>query len=56
MAEGFYWYWGALDYERALYKLDKAIDMMPGSDEAYMWRGWKLGERRRAGTLCSLVR
>ena len=46
MAEGFYWYWGALDYERALYKLDKAIDMMPGNDEAYMWRGWV---SRRAG-------
>lgn len=46
MAEGFYWYWGALDYERALYKLDKAIEMMPGNDEAYMWRGWV---SRRAG-------
>jgi TolB-like protein/lipoprotein NlpI len=40
MAEGFYWYWGFLDYERALYKLDKAIEMMPGNDEAHMWRGW----------------
>lgn len=46
MAEGFYWYWGALDYERALYKLGKAIEMMPGNDEAYMWRGWV---SRRAG-------
>lgn len=46
MAEGFYWYWGFLDYERALYKLDKAIEMMPGNDEAYMWRGWV---SRRAG-------
>jgi tetratricopeptide (TPR) repeat protein len=46
MAEGFYWYWGFHDYERALYKLDKAIDMMPGNDEAYMWRGWV---SRRAG-------
>jgi tetratricopeptide (TPR) repeat protein len=46
MAEGFYWYWGALDYERALYKLDKAIEMMPGNDEAYMWRAWV---SRRAG-------
>jgi TolB-like protein/lipoprotein NlpI len=46
MAEGFYWYWGALDYERALYKLDKAIEMIPGNDEAYMWRGWV---SRRAG-------
>ena len=46
MAEGFYWYWGALDYERALYKIDKAIEMMPGNDEAYMWRGWV---SRRAG-------
>jgi tetratricopeptide (TPR) repeat protein len=35
-----------LDYERALYKLDKAIEMMPGNDEAYMWRGWV---SRRAG-------
>jgi len=46
MAEGFYWYWGFLDYERALYKLDKAIEMMPGIAEAYMWRGWV---SRRAG-------
>ena len=46
MAEGFYWYWGFHDYERALYKLDKAIEMMPGNDEAYMWRGWV---SRRAG-------
>ena len=46
VAEGFYWYWGYLDYERALYKLDKAIEMMPSNDEAYMWRGWV---SRRAG-------
>ena len=46
MAEGYYWYWGFLDYERALYKLDKAIEMMPGNDEAFMWRGWV---SRRAG-------
>jgi TolB-like protein len=46
MAEGHYWYWGFLDYERALYNLEKAIDMMPGNDEAYMWRGWA---SRRAG-------
>jgi tetratricopeptide (TPR) repeat protein len=46
MAEGFYWYWGYLDYERALYHLGKAIEMMPGNDEAYMWRGWV---SRRAG-------
>ena len=46
VAEGFYWYWGHLDYERALYNLDKAIEMMPGNDEAYMWRGWV---SRRAG-------
>jgi len=46
MAEGFYWYWGYLDYERALYNLGKAIEMMPGNDEAYMWRAWA---SRRAG-------
>jgi serine/threonine-protein kinase len=46
MAEGFYWYWGHLDYERALYNLQKAIEMMPGNDEAYMWQGWV---SRRAG-------
>ncbi|MGA9573228.1 MAG: hypothetical protein WBS20_04685, partial [Lysobacterales bacterium] len=46
VAEGYYWYQGFLDYERALYKLDKAIEMMPGNDEAYMWRGWV---SRRAG-------
>ena len=40
VVEGIYWYWGFLDYERALYKLDKAIEMMPGNSEAFMWRGW----------------
>jgi TolB-like protein len=45
-AEGFYWYWGHLDYERALYNLDKAIELMPGNHEAWMWRGWA---SRRAG-------
>ena len=46
MAEGFYWYWGHLDYERALYYMDKAIEMMPGNEEIYMWRGFAA---RRAG-------
>jgi TolB-like protein len=36
MAEGFYWYWGYLDYERALYNLEKAIQQMPGNSEAHM--------------------
>jgi len=40
MAEGFYWYWGHLDYERALYNLEKAIELMPRNEEAYMWHGW----------------
>jgi len=46
MAEGSYWYWGHLDYERALYYMDKAIEMMPSNDEAFMWRGFA---SRRAG-------
>jgi TolB-like protein/Tfp pilus assembly protein PilF len=46
VAEAIYWYWGFHDYERALYNLDKAIGMMPGNSEAYMWRGWV---SRRAG-------
>lgn len=46
LAEGVYWYWGHLDYERALYNLGKAIEMMPGNAEAYMWRGYV---SRRAG-------
>lgn len=46
LAEGFYWYWGHLDYERALYNLNRAIELMPGNDDAYMWRGWV---SRRAG-------
>jgi len=46
MAEGSYWYWGFLDYQRALYNLEKAIDQMPGNAEAHMWRGWA---SRRAG-------
>jgi tetratricopeptide (TPR) repeat protein len=40
VAEGVFWYWGRLDYERALYNLEKAIDMMPGNDEAHMWRAY----------------
>jgi TolB-like protein len=47
MAEGFYWYWGHLDYERALYHLEKAIEMMPGNEEAYMWKAYA---SRRAGS------
>ncbi len=47
MAEGFYWYWGHRDYERALYNLGRAIEQMPGSDEAHMWRGWAM---RRSGS------
>ncbi len=46
LAEGVYWYWGHLDYERALYKLEKAIEILPGDDEAHMWRGYV---SRRAG-------
>ena len=46
MAQGFYWYWGHLDYERALYNLDKSIEMMPGNGDTYMWRAYVL---RRAG-------
>ncbi len=46
MAEAFYWYWGYLDYERALYNIKKCIEMMPGNEEAYMWQGWIA---RRAG-------
>ncbi len=46
MAEGFYHYWGLLDYPAALSYLDKAIELMPGNAEAHMWRGWAL---RRAG-------
>jgi TolB-like protein/Tfp pilus assembly protein PilF len=46
IAEGFYHYWAELDYDRALYSLSKAIERMPGNDEAYMWRGWV---SRRAG-------
>jgi TolB-like protein len=46
MAEGFYHYWGLLDYETALMNLDKAIAGMPGNAEAHMWKGWA---SRRAG-------
>jgi TolB-like protein/Tfp pilus assembly protein PilF len=46
MAEGFYHYWGLLDYETALKNLDLAIANMPGNAEAYMWKGWA---SRRAG-------
>jgi TolB-like protein/cytochrome c-type biogenesis protein CcmH/NrfG len=40
MAEGFYWYWGHLDYDQAIIHLNKAIDQMPGNAEAHMWLGW----------------
>ena len=40
VAEGFYWYWGHLDYDRAIANLKKAIDQMPGNAEAHMWLGW----------------
>lgn len=46
MAEGFYHYWGLLDYDTALLNLDKAIALMPGNAEAHMWKGWA---SRRAG-------
>ena len=46
VAEGFYWYWGYLDYERALYNLGKALEIMPGNDDALMWRAYV---SRRAG-------
>jgi len=46
MAEGFYHYWGLLDYDTAISNLDKAIALMPGNAEAYMWKGWA---SRRAG-------
>ncbi len=46
MAEGSYYYWGLLDYDKALRYLDKAIALMPSNAEAYMWKGWA---SRRAG-------
>jgi len=46
LAEGFYWYWGHLDYERALYHLQRAIRQMPGNNDAHMFHGWA---SRRAG-------
>ncbi|MFV1998649.1 MAG: tetratricopeptide repeat protein, partial [Acidiferrobacterales bacterium] len=46
MAEGFYHYWGLLDYDTAIENMDKAIALMPGNAEAHMWKGWA---SRRAG-------
>jgi len=46
IAEGFYYYWGLLDYGAALLNLDKAIAQMPSSADAHMWKGWA---SRRAG-------
>jgi TolB-like protein/Tfp pilus assembly protein PilF len=46
MAEGFYHYWGLLDYDTALLNLEKAITLMPGNADAHMWKGWA---SRRAG-------
>ena len=46
MAEGSYYYWGLLDYDTALFNLDKAIAKMPSNAQAHMWKGWA---SRRAG-------
>ena len=46
LAEGFYHYWGLLDYDTALFHLEKAIAQMPGNADAHMWKGWA---SRRAG-------
>ncbi len=46
MIEGAYWYWGHLDYERALYNLEKALEKAPGNPRARMMHGWA---SRRAG-------
>lgn len=46
MAEGFYWYWGHLDYKQALENLERALELMPNNAQAHMWRGWA---SRRAG-------
>jgi TolB-like protein len=40
LAEGFYWYWGHLDYDRAIDNLERALALMPGNAEAHMWLGW----------------
>lgn len=40
MIEGAYWYWGFLDYERALYHLNRALKEIPGNSRAWMLRGW----------------
>jgi len=40
VVEGAYWYWGHLDYERALYHLDRALQKSPGNPRAWMLRGW----------------
>jgi TolB-like protein/cytochrome c-type biogenesis protein CcmH/NrfG len=42
VAEGFYWYWGHLDYDQAISNLNKAIDQIPGNAEAHMWLAWAL--------------
>ena len=46
VVEGAYWYWGHLDYERALYHLDRAKTKAPGNPRACMLHGWA---SRRAG-------
>ena len=46
MIEGAYWYWGHLDYERALYHLDRALAKVPNNPRARMMHGWA---SRRAG-------
>ncbi|KAA9131340.1 hypothetical protein F3N42_08435 [Marinihelvus fidelis] len=40
MAEGLYWYWGHLDYERAIYNFGQAIERAPNDAAAYYRLAW----------------
>lgn len=38
--EGLYWYWGFLDYERAIYNFERAIEYAPNDSIAYFRHAW----------------
>jgi len=40
MSEGLYWYWGFLDYERAIYNYGRAIEQAPNDAAGYRGLAW----------------
>jgi TolB-like protein len=47
IAEGYYHYWGFLDYEKALVALDRAMAVMPNDDRIHQARGYVMRRQGR---------